>query len=260
MMGAVTKKNTEHWTRRRAFAQVRHRSNIQLLPYSLVCAEFWTGCQGPRRRLHHLGRCSALYATVIGASLNPADLLSSSSRPLPGEQHRVWAQAVRDLGLDLDLYTCKASYVCGMLRQFMEAAGLQMSHAYHLEALVSAASAAELLGWCSTGATNTDHAGKRLRAGVLLLEQVGPAFRGSDQRSEADLVARVFSLRNFGAHGAAHGQQLVLDQALTMWLLRSLSRALDEFWAVIGDLRRHQRFAQAAITPGSRHSAGLAGW
>jgi hypothetical protein len=32
----VTKENTEHWTRRRAFAQVRHRSNIQLLPYSLV--------------------------------------------------------------------------------------------------------------------------------------------------------------------------------------------------------------------------------
>jgi hypothetical protein len=32
----VTKENTEHWTRRRAFAQVRYRSNIQLLPYSLV--------------------------------------------------------------------------------------------------------------------------------------------------------------------------------------------------------------------------------
>jgi hypothetical protein len=181
--------------------------------------------------------------------VNPADLLSSSSRPLPGEQHRVWTQAVRALGLDLDPYTCKASYVCGMLRQFMEAAGLQMSHSNHLGALVSAASAAELLGWCSSGATNTDHAGKRLRAGVQLLEQVGPAYRGSDQRSEADLVARLFNLRNFGAHGAAHGKQLVLDQALTMWLLRSLSRALDEFWADSGDLRRHQRFAQAAITP-----------
>jgi len=181
--------------------------------------------------------------------VNPVDLLSSSSRPLPGEQHRVWTRAVRDLRLDLDAYTCKASYVCGMLRQFMEAAGLQMSHAYHLGALVSAASAAELLGWCSTGATNTDHAGKRLRAGVLLLEQVGSAYRGSDQRPEADLVARVFNLRNFGAHGAAHGKQLVLDQALTMWLLRSLARALDDFLADIGDRRRHQRFAQAAITP-----------
>ena len=37
--GAVlTKENPGCWTRRRAFAQVRHGSNIQLLPYSLVSA------------------------------------------------------------------------------------------------------------------------------------------------------------------------------------------------------------------------------
>jgi len=59
----------------------------------------------------------------------------------------------------------------------------------------------------------------------------------------------VYNLRNFGAHGAAHGKRLTLDRALTMWLLRSLTRALDDFWADNGDLRRHQRFAQAAITP-----------
>jgi hypothetical protein len=35
---SVTKENTERWTRQRAFAQVRHSSNIQLLPYSLVNA------------------------------------------------------------------------------------------------------------------------------------------------------------------------------------------------------------------------------
>jgi hypothetical protein len=78
--------------------------------------------------------------------VNPVDLPASSSRPLLGEQRRVWTQAVHDLRLDLEPYTCKASYVCGMLRQFMEAAGLQMAHDYHLGALVSAASAAELLG------------------------------------------------------------------------------------------------------------------
>ena len=33
---AVTKENPGCWTRRRAFAQVRHGSNIQLLPYALV--------------------------------------------------------------------------------------------------------------------------------------------------------------------------------------------------------------------------------
>lgn len=181
--------------------------------------------------------------------MNPADVLSSSSRPLTGEQHRMWTQAVHDLRLDLDPYTCKATYVCGMLRQFIEAAGLQMTHDYHLGALVSAAAAAELLGWCCTGATSTDHAGKRLRAGVRFLEGVGPAYPGSDKRLEADLVGRVFNLRNFGAHGAAHGNRLILDQALTMWLLRSLARALDGFWANDGDQHRHQRFAQAVITP-----------
>jgi hypothetical protein len=34
-----TKEKAEHWTHRRAFAQVRHGSNIQLLPYSLVTCE-----------------------------------------------------------------------------------------------------------------------------------------------------------------------------------------------------------------------------
>jgi hypothetical protein len=34
-----------------------------------------------------------------------------------------------------------------------------------------------------------------------------------------------------------------------MGLLRSLATALDGFWANDGDERRHQRFAQAAITP-----------
>jgi len=33
---AVTKEKAERWTRWRAFAQVRHGSNIQLLPFSLV--------------------------------------------------------------------------------------------------------------------------------------------------------------------------------------------------------------------------------
>jgi len=32
----ITKENPGCWTRRRAFDQVRHGSNIQLLPYSLV--------------------------------------------------------------------------------------------------------------------------------------------------------------------------------------------------------------------------------
>jgi pimeloyl-ACP methyl ester carboxylesterase len=37
---SVTKEKAERWTRWRAFAQIRHSSNIQLLPYSLVAG--WT--------------------------------------------------------------------------------------------------------------------------------------------------------------------------------------------------------------------------
>ena len=133
--------------------------------------------------------------------MNPVDLLASSSRPLLGEQRRVWTQAVHDLRLDLEPYTCKASYVCGMVRQFREAAGLQMAHDYHLGALVSAASAAELLGWCYTDATASDDAAKRLRVGLRFLEGIGPSCAGSDRRLATDVVGRVFNLRNFGAHG-----------------------------------------------------------
>jgi hypothetical protein len=181
-----------------------------------------------------------------------AHILSSSRQPLPGEQAHLWSQAAQDLGLNLDPYTCKASYVCGMLRQFIEAAGMQLGHQYHVGALVSAASAAELLGWCCTGATNSkDEPWKRLRDGVRYLEAVGPPYPGTVHDPAADLVRWVRSIRNFGAHGAAHDEHehLILDRVLTVWLLRSLARALDVFWVKEGDLGRHQRFARAAITP-----------
>jgi hypothetical protein len=182
--------------------------------------------------------------------MSVADILSSNRQELPSEQRRVWTQAVGDLGLDLHPYDCKASYVCGMLRQFIEAAGMQLGHQYHVGALVSAASAAELLGWCCTGATNSkDEPWKRLRDGVEYLEAVGPPNPGTVHRPAADLVGWVRSIRNFGAHGAAYGEHLILDRVLTVWLLRSLARALDVFWVKEGDLGRHQRFARVAITP-----------
>jgi hypothetical protein len=182
--------------------------------------------------------------------MSVAHILSSNRQELPGEQRRVWTQAVQDLELDLDPYDGKASYVCGMVRQFIEAAGMQLGHQYHVGALVSAASAAELLGWCCTGATNRkDEPWKRLPAGIGYLEAVGPPYPGTVHHPAGDLVRWVRSIRNFGAHGAAHDEHLILDQVLTVWLLRSLARALDEFWVKEGDLGRHQRFARAAITP-----------
>jgi hypothetical protein len=184
------------------------------------------------------------------AMMSVAHILSSNRQELPGEQRRVWTQAVRDLGLDLHPYDCKASYVCGMLRQFIEAAGMQLGHQYHVGALVSAASAVELLGWCCTGATSSkDEPWKRLRDGVRFLEAIGPPYPGTVHHPAADLVGWVRSVRNFGAHGAAHDEHLILDRVLTGWLLRSLARALDVFWVKEGDLGRHQRFARAAIIP-----------
>ena len=169
---------------------------------------------------------------------------AGSRRELRGKQVRVWTQAIQDLELDLDPYDCKASYVCGVLRQFIEAGGLQLASQYHVGALVAAASAAELLGWCYR--TNPE---RRLEDGVAYLVSVGPPYPGPVHQRAADLAAWVREVRNFGAHGASQGKQLTLDRVLTVWLLRSLSLALDAFWADDGDRSRHQCFARAAITP-----------
>jgi hypothetical protein len=142
-----------------------------------------------------------------------ANILSSSRQDLHGTQLDVWTKTVQDVGLQLDPYTCKASYVCGMVRQFIEAAGCSCAGKYHVAALVSAASATELLGWCYTGATNPKESpGKRLGNGVQYLEQVGPQYPGPVRHSVADLVGLVRSVRNFGAHGAAYGEHLILDR------------------------------------------------
>jgi hypothetical protein len=89
----------------------------------------------------------------------------------------------------------------------------------------------------------------RLRDGVAYLEVVGPPYPGMIHHPTANLAEWLRSVRNFGAHGAAQGKHPILDRVLTVWLLRSLARALDVFWVKEGDLNRHQRFARAAITP-----------
>jgi hypothetical protein len=99
--------------------------------------------------------------------------VSSSRQELRGKQARTWTEAVQDLGLDLDPHDCKAAYVCGMLRQFVEAAGLQLASEYHVGALVSAASAAELLGWCYRHDPEN-----RLEDGAEYLVSVGPSYPG----------------------------------------------------------------------------------
>jgi hypothetical protein len=99
------------------------------------------------------------------------------------------------------------------------------------------------------GRDRLHHAVKRLRAGLRFLEGIGPSCAGSDRRLATD-VGRVFNLRNFGAHGAAHGKRLVLDRALALWLVRSLATALDGFWA-----QRRRRAPAPALCPGRDHPA-----
>jgi hypothetical protein len=169
---------------------------------------------------------------------------SRSRQELHGKQARLWTQGVQDLRLDLDPYDCKAAYVSGMLRQFIEAAGLQLANEYHVGALVSAASAAELLGWCCK-----HDPGNQIEDGVAYLQNVGPPYLGPIPQHAENLRAWVREVRNFGAHGGSHGKRLTLDQVLTMWLLRSLAVALDAFWADDEDQCRHESFARAAITP-----------
>jgi len=169
---------------------------------------------------------------------------SRSRQGLHGKQARLWTQAVQDLRLDLDPYDCKAAYVCGMLRQFIEAAGLQLASQYHVGALVSAASAAELLGWCCK-----HDPGNQIEDGVAYLQNVGPPYHGPIPQHAEDLRAWVREVRNFGAHGGSRGKRLTLNQVLSVWLLRSLAGGLDAFWTDDGDRCRHECFARAAITP-----------
>jgi hypothetical protein len=61
---------------------------------------------------------------------------STASRPASGPKPS------RTYGSTFD---CKAAHVRGMLRQFIEAAGLQLASQYHVGALVSAASAVGLV-------------------------------------------------------------------------------------------------------------------
>ncbi|SRR6266542_963330 len=177
--------------------------------------------------------------------MSVAHIFSSSRQALPEKQARVWTKASQEVRLDLDPYDCKGSYVCGMLRQYVGAAGLQLGHDYHLGALVSAAIAVELLGLCCKG----EDSGDLIRDGVRYLEGVGPPYPGPVHHPETSLARWLRDIRNFGAHGAVHRKPVTLDRVLTVWLLRSLSQALDAFWAGGGDGRRHQCFARARIIP-----------
>jgi hypothetical protein len=175
-------------------------------------------------------------------------IIVGGDRRLSAEQQRMWEPLATAMGLSP--YICKALYVCGLLRQRLEAAGLTLANGCLLDAQSSAFGAIELLGQCVGGIEEVSRVTwTRYEAALSYLATLGP----TDELPEfVDLsAAGVFRLRNFIDHGAA---AIEPDTRFTLpsivWLLRRLARALDHFWSADGDSdHRQECFSRATVVP-----------
>lgn len=175
-------------------------------------------------------------------------IIAGGGRSLSPEQQRVWEPLATAMGLSP--YVCKALYVCGLLRQRMEAAGLTLGNGCLLDAQSSVFGATELLGQCVGGIEDVKGVtARRYQAVLPYLAALGPA---GDLPDVTDLSsAGVYRLRNFIDHGAAAiepGTQFTLPSIV--WLLRRLARALDHFWSGDDDSEgRQEHFSRATVLP-----------
>ncbi|HKR51544.1 MAG TPA: hypothetical protein VJT72_18575 [Pseudonocardiaceae bacterium] len=136
-----------------------------------------------------------------------------------------WDEAARITGLDP--YVCKASYVCGVMRELMQASGLNFEHDYHLGSLFLALDATELLGRVSSGKRGTDGSTETLRTGVRYLED----HRDPQAVPLPHTQAQYVKLRNFAGHGASQlPRNVPFDPDSTRLLLRHLAHALNTMW------------------------------
>jgi hypothetical protein len=181
-------------------------------------------------------------------TLDYTAVIAGGERRLSDEQQLVWEPIAATL--DLLPYTCKALYVCGLLRQRLEAAGLNLGNGFLLDAQSSAFGATELLGQCVGGIEQIDRVtAKRFNEALPYLASLDPS---SNPPEIVDLSSNgVYRLRCFIDHGAAAIDE---DSRFTLpsiiWLLRRLAQALDHFWEANNDLDgRLDRFARAAIRP-----------
>lgn len=168
-------------------------------------------------------------------------LLARGERPLPSERNQQeWTEAAATTGLSP--YVCKASYVCGVMRELMASSGLNFAGRYHLGALFLALDATELLGRCVKG-SGDDKTTEQLRDGLRYLEALTdptvPPLRHT--------VEQYRQLRNFTGHGAASPKQgLYFDPNSTATLLNRLACALNQMW---DDDAVSPNFARAKVLP-----------
>ncbi|MER6375917.1 hypothetical protein ABT255_48165 [Streptomyces mirabilis] len=143
-----------------------------------------------------------------------------------------WDQAARAVGLRA--YECKASYICGAMREFMQASGLNLEKEYHLGALFMALDATELLGRVVSGAR---HPTNRRRKGPGELGATETLRRGVKYLKTPQATSLPHSpqeyanLRNFAGHGATYlAQGVSFDPDSTRLLLQHLAHALNTMW------------------------------
>ncbi|MFJ9250326.1 hypothetical protein [Streptomyces sp. NPDC101776] len=161
-------------------------------------------------------------------------LLAQHALPLTHEVDE-WNKAAHATGLKA--YECKASYICGAMREFMQASGLNLANEYHLGALFLALDATELLGRVVSGTrrpTSSRRKGPRepsltevLRRGVKYVgDHADPQVR-SLPHTPQDYA----KLRNFAGHGATYlAKGVNFDPDSTRLLLRHLSHTLNTMW------------------------------
>ncbi|WP_042404773.1 hypothetical protein [Streptacidiphilus carbonis] len=146
------------------------------------------------------------------------------------EEIAQWDAAAKATGLSP--YVCKASYVCGTMREFVQASGLNFAEGYHLAALFLALDATELLGRAVTGARvaveKPGHIGASsvLTKGVRYLRDHGGTCAPLPHNPD-----RYVELRNFAGHGASYLPPKVnFHPDSIRLLLRRLAHALNTVW------------------------------
>jgi hypothetical protein len=166
--------------------------------------------------------------------MTSSSALGRHVRPLTHDQQE-WEDAARATGLRP--YECKASYICGAMRELMQASGRNLESRYHLGALFLALDATELLGRVVSGARRTTSsrrsrpdelgASEALRRGVKYLNDHADPQATPLPHSPQDYVR----LRNFAGHGATYlARGVDFDPDSTRLLLRHLAHALNTMW------------------------------
>ncbi|WP_046507399.1 hypothetical protein [Streptomyces odonnellii] len=161
-----------------------------------------------------------------------------------------WDDAAQIAGLDP--YVCKASYVCGVMREFMQASGLNFEHNYHLGSLFLALDATELLGRIVSGKRGTDGSTEVLRTGVRYLE----GHADPQARPLPHSAVQYVKLRNFAGHGAAQLTRTVaFTPDSTQLLLRHLAYVLNTMWedpSLSANLAAAEIYPLFTVVKGSR--------